>query len=58
MTDEDTESYRCEIRQLHQRLDALASDRAAEIIDIRESLHALEQRLAPPVIIASAQMNS
>ena len=49
VTDEETESYRCEIRQLHRRLDALACDRAAEIINIRESLHALEQRLAPPV---------
>jgi hypothetical protein len=49
VTEEESESYRRELQQLHERLDALASDRAAEIINIRESLHALEQRLMPPV---------
>jgi uncharacterized membrane protein len=51
VTDEERESCRRELQQLHERVDALARQRAAEITDIRESIQALEQRLMRPATI-------
>jgi hypothetical protein len=48
VTDDERESYRRELQQLTERVDVLARGRAAEMIEIRRSIHALEQRLMPP----------
>ncbi|MEK7953544.1 DUF2339 domain-containing protein [Luteolibacter soli] len=55
MTDKETESYRRELQRLNERVDALARGRAAEMIEIRRSIHALEQRLTPQAAPAFVQ---
>ena len=47
MTNEEREECRRELQQLHERVDALARERAEEITNLRESILALEQRLMP-----------